>query len=178
MTDPYIINSESWCRSLRRLMGHPDHVPVGETLAYCASGPRDADGVIHLRQIAADIRRDLVHLTFETDDAAEPSTVSLAIRRDDNVEWQPNCALYAASETARIELLAADRRWFIGPRNVLTSAKLPPTSRREKGAEIAMRRLQQAVANSGPLGQVKSVWVPSGERFDAAVPSGQLNVAV
>ena len=93
------------------------------------------------------------------------------------MEWIPGCRLYAASETAKIELLTGDARWFVGPRHVLTRAKLPPKARRKHGEEIAWRRWRQAVAAQGELNLTGSVWVPQGKPYASAVPHERLRVA-
>lgn len=176
MTHPYLDKSQSWCFALRRLMGYPDYAPAFHTLAFCASGPRDILQAVQLTQVAADLSRDMIHVAFALE-AAEPLSVSLAVRQDIGIEWISNVRLYAASETAKIELLAANRRWFIGPRHVLTSAKLPPKHRRPKGEQIAMRRWRQAVATMEPFQLENSVWVRPGERFADAIPLEELRVA-
>lgn len=128
--------------------------------------------------IARGMQRDMVHVAFTSMEAdAEPVGVSLAVRQDSFVQWLPACRLYAASETARIELLAADRRWLIGARNVLTSVELPPRSRRAQGEEIAMRRWQQAATSMKPLTLEGSAWVPVGKRYADAIPQDKLQVA-
>lgn len=178
MTHPYILNSQAWCHSLRILLGYPPYAPDCQTLAVCASSPRDIFQAMELTEVARDMQRDMIHVAFDSLAAgAEPVGVSLAVRQDSFVEWLPGCRLYAPSETAKLELLSTEGRWFVGPRNMLTSAKLPPKSGWKKGEEIALRRWREAVETMGPLQLRGSVFVRPGERYADAIPMEALKVA-
>lgn len=176
MTHPLFVNSQAWAVSLRQLMGYPAHAAAGHAIRWCTSTPRDLSQAMQITQIANDSQCDLVHLAFE-DHAAEPVGVSLAVRQNDGVAWLAGARLYAAAEFATIELLAGDRRWQIGPRHVLTAAKLPPTNRRARGEEIAMRRWRKAAAAIGPVELVGSLWVPPGGSYADAIPHARLDIA-
>lgn len=175
MTSPYLTRVDSWCVALRDLMGYAAGTPF-HTLSWCASSPRNALQALRLVQIAADLGTDLVHVAMSLDQE-EPLGVALAVRENMGMRWLPDARLYAASEAARIELLVGGRRWHVGPRQFLTSAKLPPRARREKGEEIAWRRWRQAAA-SMPTPQLNgSLFVPAGAQLADAIPREQLKVA-
>ena len=176
MTLPYLYRASHWCFALRRLMGYPGYAPPRHTTAWCSSSPRDTAQIAQVMQIVADMGRDLVHVSFSLDQE-EPLGVSLAIQGVAGVEWMPDVRLYAASESAPIDLLCADRRWFIGPRLLLTGAKLPPKARRSMGEEIAWRRWRQAVATTTVPKLTGSVWVPPGGSIVTAIPHELINAA-
>lgn len=176
MSDKYFQASERWATALRKLMGYPAHEPPFHTVAWCTSGPRDLMQIMNLTQLAADMQRDIVHLTFE-EGADEPIAVSLAVRQEYGIEWMPNVVPYAAAATSKLELLADERRWRIGPRQVLTSAKLPPKGRWDKGSAIARRRWRQAAEVMKVVAVDGSVWVPAGGRYADAIPHEALRAA-
>jgi hypothetical protein len=176
MTSSYLDRASHWCFTLRRLMGYPGYAPARHTTVWCSSSPRDPAQVAEVMQIVADMGRDLVHVSFVLDQE-DPLGVSLAIQGLAGVEWMPDVRLYAASESAPIELLSEDRRWFIGPRLLLTGAKLPPKARRSKGEQIAWRRWRQAVATTTRPTLTGSVWVPPGGNIVTALPHELINEA-
>jgi hypothetical protein len=173
----YFTNADAWCHALRGLMGYPAHEPVNHSLSFCTSASRNIFEAMQITQIAADVGRDLVHVAFEDGAGEIPAGISLAVRTTNCVEWLSGCALYAAGETSRIEILSADRRWLVGPRHVLTAAKLPPKSRRQRGEEIAARRWRQAFEAVGPLSLTGSMFVPEGRSYADAVPRADLRTA-
>ncbi len=176
MTLSYLDRASHWCFALRRLMGYPGYAPARHTTAWCSSSPRDPAQIAEVMQIVADMGRDLVHVSFALDQE-DPLGVSLAIQGLAGVEWMPDVRLYAVSESAPIELLSEDRRWFIGPRLLLTGAKLPPKARRSKGEQIAWRRWRQAVATTTVPTLTGSVWVPPGGSIVTAIPHELINAA-
>jgi len=174
----YLAKSQNWSVALRLLMGYPVHGLQFHTVSWCSSGPLDMVRAAQVTQVVADSARDLVHIACSLD-ADEPLGVALAVRRDAGVAWLPNCRLYAASETAPLELLTRDTRWGIGPRHILTSGKLPPKARRDRNQEIAWRRWRDtaaAVAAAG-LELQGSVRIPQGGSYADAVPHGRLRAA-
>ena len=177
MTHPYISNGEAWSMSLRKLMGYPAYAPACHTVAWAAGPSCDIARALQVVRIAQDMERDVVLLAFAGIVPGAPIGVCLAVRQDAGVEWIANCTLYAATETAKIELLGGGRRWHIGPRFVLTSRKLPPNLRRAKGEEIAMRRWRQMAATMKPLGLVRSVLVGPGKTLADAVPINDVKLA-
>lgn len=177
MTHPYIANGEAWAMSLRQLMGYPLYAPACHTVAWAAGPSSDIFQVMQVTQIARDMGRDVAFLALAGVVPGAPASVSLAVRQDAGVEWVANCTLFAASETAKVELLGGGRRWHIGPRFVLTSQKLPPKGRRARGEEIAMRRWRQMAATMEPLNLVGSVFVGPGKTFANAVPLDDFDLA-
>ncbi|CAM3231554.1 hypothetical protein SPAN111604_11945 [Sphingomonas antarctica] len=176
MTSQYLDNATAWSFSLRTLMGYPEHAPPFHTTKWCNSGPLDLDQVMTITRLATDMRSDFVHVAFElgTD---EPVAISLFVRREHGIEWMPNVLPFAASETAKIELLADKQRWFVGQRQALTAGKLPPTGKWERGVAIARRRWRKAAANTGSLELAGSLWVPPGGGYADAIPQDELNIA-
>ena len=177
MTHPYVANGEAWAMSLRTLMGYPLYAPACHTVAWAAGPSCDIFQALQVTQIAADMGRDIVLLAMPGIVPGRPTSVCLAVRQNDGVEWIPDCKLYAASETAPIELVGGGRRWQIGPRLFLTSQKLPPKRRRAKGEEIAMRRWREMTATMKPLNLVGSVFVGPGKTFADAVPTANIKLA-
>ena len=175
MTIPYLDNATRWCFALRTLMGYPEQAPLFHTTTWCSSGARSLEQVMDLVQLAHDMHSDVVHVTFELD-RDEPTAIALYLRRETIVEWMPNVLPYAASEAAKIELLA-EERWYIGPRRMLTSAKLPPKRRWENGIAIARRRWRQQVETIQPPQVAGSVWVPPGGSYVDAIPHAALKIA-
>jgi hypothetical protein len=174
MTSPYLDRASHWCSALRTLMGYPVCAPPFHTIAWCSSAPRNIFEALELTRIAAAKGCDFVHASFSLD-TDEPLGVSLAVRRREGIEWIPNVRLYAADDRAPVELLAADRRWLIGPRLFLTTAKLPPKTRRAPGEAIAWRRWRHAVATTTPKLE-GSVWVPPGGALTDAIPHERIKV--
>ncbi|HEX8412507.1 MAG TPA: hypothetical protein VF637_01285 [Sphingomicrobium sp.] len=177
MKHPYIANGEAWAMSLRMLMGYPTFEPACHTMAWASGTSRNMFQAMQVTQIAQDMARDLVFLAFADIVPGAPVAVSLAVRQSVGVEWIATCSLYAASETAKIELLGGGRRWHIGPRLVLISQKLPPKGRRAQGEEIALRRWRQMAATMKPLDLVGSVFVGPGKTFADAVPTADIKLA-
>lgn len=175
MTSPYLDNATRWCFALRTLMGYPEHAPPFHTTKWCSSGPRSLEQVMDLVQLARDMQCDVVHATFELD-IDEPTAIALYMRRETSIEWMPNVLPYAASETAKIELLAQDR-WHIGPRQLLTGAKLPPKRRWESGIALARHRWRQLAETIQPPQVAGSVWVPPGGSYGDAIPHAALKIA-
>jgi hypothetical protein len=172
LTHPYIENAQAWALSLRQLMGYPAHTPACHSIAWCTSGPRDLLQAIQVTEIAKDMQRDLVHLAF-ADAVGEPVGVSLAVRQDACVEWLP-ARLYAATEFARIELLAGNRRWSVGSRHILTATRMPPVNRRARGEQVAMRRWRKAAAAMEHVQLEGSVLIPPSETYANAIPHERL----
>lgn len=175
MTHPYLDNATRWCFALRTLMGYPGHAPLFHTTTWCSSGARSLDQVMELVQLARDTHSDVVHVTCELD-SDEPTAIALYLRRETIVEWMPNVLPYAAAERAKIELLAEDR-WHIGPRRMLTAAKLPPKRRWESGIAIARRRWRHLAETTPLLPREGSLWVPPGGSYADAIPHEALKVA-
>lgn len=163
-----IEKSQSWTMALRTLMGYPADAPPFHTVAWCVSSPRDLIQLMDLACFARDSGRDVVHVAFEFD-ADEPIAISMAVHRDRGIEWLPNVLPYAPNETSKIELLADRRRWHIGPRHNLTSAKLPATASWESGIAIARRRWRQAAATMKLVSAEGSMWVPDEGSYADAI---------
>lgn len=176
MIDPHFQNGQMWCLSLRNLMGYPLYPPSNHTMAWCTSGRRNLLEAAHLAKVAEDAGKDLVHLAFDAD-LGDPVAVSLMVRGDVTAQWIENCQLYCASETAPIELLSGEKRWFVGRRQVLTCAKLPPKSRRARGEAIAWRRWKALAPQMVDIELSGSVWVPAGAPLAAAIPHDRIKVA-
>jgi hypothetical protein len=177
MTHPYIANGEAWAMSLRELMGYPSYAPSCRTMAWVTGQSPDAARAMQVAQIARDLGRNAVLLGFEGMAPGAPVSISLAVRQHAGVEWIADCTPYAATETAKIELLGGGRRWHIGARLILTSLKLPPKDRCSNGEAIAMRRWRQTAATMEPLNMVGSLFVASGKTFAEAVPTAALRIA-
>lgn len=173
---PYLAKSQAWTYQLRLLMGYPAEAPIRHTIGFSSSGPRTALQAMDVTNIAAELGRDMVHVEIGLADE-EPTGVALAIRYTNRVAWVPGCILYAASETAKVELLGGFRRWCVGQRNMLTSNKIPPRDRWRKGNEIALRRWRHAVATSAPVQLVGSRFTLANGRYADAVPSELITTA-
>lgn len=170
-------NSQIWSVALRRLMGYPLYVPACDTIGWSASAPRDLVGIIELTQVANDMNRDLVHLTFSDDGSGSPTDIGLAIRRDRDVAWIGGCRLYTASESARLEIIAGDERWYVGPRQVLVATRLPPRKRIVRGEARAMARWRRAAEEAGRAQLLGSIRAPRDGRFADAIPQDTLSFA-
>lgn len=177
MAKDYASNSQAWSVALRRLMGYPLYAPACHTVGWSASAPRDSVGITQLTQIAADMNRDLVHLIFGGDGLGAPIEIGIAVRHDREVAWIGNCRLYTASETARLEIIAGDERWYVGPRQMLVATKLPPRKRIARGEAMAMARWRRAAEEAEKVELVGTVCVPRGGRFADAIPQDTLNFA-
>lgn len=178
MAKDYASNSQAWSVALRRLMGYPLYAPACHTVAWTTSGPRDLIGIMELTQLATDMNRDLIHLTFDGDGSGVPIQIGLAIRQDLDVAWMAGCRLYTASETARVEIIAGDQRWYVGPRQVLMPTRLPARKRIARGEALAMRRWCRAAEDAHHVELVGSVCVPPGKRFADAIPQEAFALAV
>lgn len=174
--DPFLVRSQNWTFALRLAMGYPRYAPAFHTTAWSSSGRQDIFQAMQVTQLAIDMGCDMVHVSMTTD-GGQPLGVSLAIRQGAGVELMPNLRLYAASETSKIELLSDSRRWFVGSRHVLTSAKLPPKSRREQGEKIARRRWRQMYAALGDLRLEGNLSVPVGGRYADAIRHEDIKIA-
>ncbi len=175
MTHPYLARAERWAFALRVLMGYPAQPPAFHTIMWTSSGPGITDAA-RLTQIAADRGCDLVHFNMALE-GPEPSDVSLVLRQGLGMECLPQVRLYAASDTAPIELLGARKLWRIGPRQVFTSAKLPPAALRSTGEEIAWRRWREAFRTMSSPQLRGSLWVPPGGGYADAIPFERLRAA-
>lgn len=176
MTHPYLARGQAWVFALRTLMGYPPHEPTRHTMGFCTSGPRDFDDIMHLTELAADMGRDMLHLTFEELESPEPCLVSLAVHQPLCVEWLPGCRLYAASDRAPVELLQGDRRWRIDERNQLVSGKLPSRHLLARGEQIAWGRWRKAAAAMDGLPLTGNRFVPQRKPLAEALPTDRLKV--
>jgi hypothetical protein len=149
MTHPYIVTGQAWAFALRILLDYPSFEPARHTVAFSSSGPRDIAKDLHLANLAIEMQRDFVHLTFGDIDAAEPSEIGLAVLGVDGVRWLPRVVLFAASEKTPLELLHGDKRWRIDERNQLVSHKLPARHLVTRGEQTAWRRLRERAAELG-----------------------------
>lgn len=175
MSLPYFEHGSIWVHALRQLMNFPASGPYA--VSCCTSAARDADQAAQLADIARDMRRDLIHLTFDNvAGTAAPSAVSLVVRQGRRFAWLPHAQIYAATEGAPVELLVGGRRWYMAG-GELREGKSPPAHQRRGGEEIAMRRWRAAAASTAPVTYIGSVWVPPGGRFADAIPQERLRVA-
>lgn len=177
MTHPYLARGQAWAFALRTLMGYPPYEPARPSMAFCTSGPRDFEDIMHLTQIAADMQKDMLHLTFADAHAPEPCLVSLAVHQTLCAEWMPGCQLFAASEQAPVELLQGGRRWRIDERNQLVSGKLPPRHLLARGETIAWDRWRKTAAQMDGLELSGNSFVPQGKPLADAIPTERVRVA-
>lgn len=172
MIGEQLISPETWCFSLRLEMGYPAYKPATNSVAFCASAPKDPLEAMHIASLAQELNKDVVHVGIETIKVG-PVNIALATRHECSVRWTPDCLLYAESESAPIQILTKDKAWGVGPRSILTATKLPPAKKRRRGIEIAMRRWRAAAAAMGPVELVGGMHVPNGEPLSAAIPLGK-----
>lgn len=177
MTHPYLARGQAWVFALRTLMGYPAYEPARHTMGFCTSGPREFDDVVHLTELAADMQKDMLHLTFAELESPEPCMVSLVLHQHLSVEWMPGCQLYAASERAPVELLQGGRRWRIDERNQLVSDKLPPRHLLARGEQIAWERWRKMAADMAGLELTGNSFVPQGQPLADAIPAERIKVA-
>lgn len=176
MTHPYLARGQAWALALRTLMGYPPYEPTRHTMGFCTSGPRDFDDILHLTELATEMQKDMLHLTFAELDAPEPCLVSLVVHQPLCVEWTPGCQLYAASERAPVELLQGDRRWRIDERNQLVSGKLPARHLLARGEQIAWARWRRVAAEMDGVALTGNTFVPQGKPLADALPTEAIKV--
>ncbi|WP_394440066.1 hypothetical protein ACGGKE_03495 [Sphingobium naphthae] len=177
MTHPYIKNGQSWAFALRTLLGYPVFAPARHTVAFSTSGPRDLEKDRHLADIAIEMQRDFVHLTFVDIDAPEPSEIGLAVLGHHGVHWLPKARLFAASERAPLEMLHGDKRWRIDERNQLVSYKLPARHLLTRGEQVAWQRLRKMAAALDGLELTGGKFVMLGGSYQDAHDVADLQVA-
>lgn len=177
MTHPYLARGQAWVFALRTLMGYPAYEPARHTMGFCSSGPREFEDVVHLTELAANMQKDMLHLTFAELESPEPCMVSLVLHQHLSVEWMPGCQLYAASERAPVELLQGGRRWRIDERNQLVSDKLPPRHLLARGEQIAWERWRKMAADMAGLELTGNSFVPQGQPLADAIPAERIKVA-
>lgn len=177
MTHPYIARGQQWVFALRKLMGYPGFEPSRHSTAFCSSGEPNVTGVLTMAQMAVDMGKDILNVSFASVHALEPHMVSLAVHTTVGVEWLPGCSLYAASDKAKVALLHQDKRWFFDDRNQLVSTTLPPRHRLARGEQVAWKRWRLTAARMEGLHLSGNCFVPAGRRFIDAVPIEQLTVA-
>ncbi|UYY77357.1 hypothetical protein [Sphingomonas sp. R1] len=178
MTDlpPYLAIAQNWTFALRVLMGYPRQAPPFHTIGWCATGCTGPLQAPQLTRLAAELQRDMVQILMPANNEA-PRELALAVREGMNIRFRGGLRLYAASDNARLELLAGDRRWFIGPRHVLTSAKLPPNHRRDAGERIALRRWRQVFEQEQSLRLEGNLLVPAGSGIAESQRLDDLKIA-
>ena len=176
MTHPYLARGQAWAFALRTLMGYPPHEPSRHTMGFCTSGPRDFADVMHLTELAAEMQKDMLHLTFDELESPEPSLVSLVLHQPLCVEWMPGCQLYAAGDKAPVELLQGGRRWRIDERNQLVSDKLPPRHLLARGERIAWDRWRKMAADMDGLDLSGNSFVPARQPLADAIPAERIRV--
>jgi hypothetical protein len=176
MTHPYLARGQAWAFAMRTLMGYPPHEPTRHTMGFCTSGPRDFADIMHLTELATDMQKDMLHLTFEELESPEPNLVSLVLHQPLCVEWMPGCQLYAASERAPVELLQGGRRWRIDERNQLVSDKLPPRHLLARGEKIAWDRWRAMAEKMDGLDLTGNSFVPAGQPLADAIPAERIRV--
>ena len=176
MTHPYLARGQAWVFALRTLMGYPPHEPSRHTMGFCTSGPRDFADVMHLTDLATDMQKDMLHLTFAELESPEPCLVSLVLHQPLSVEWMPGCQLYAASDKAPVELLQGGRRWRIDERNQLVNDKLPPRHLLVRGEQIAWDRWRKKAEEMEDLELAGNSFVPQGQPLADAIPTEAIRV--
>ncbi|MGK2912268.1 MAG: hypothetical protein ACSLE1_21095 [Sphingobium sp.] len=177
MTHPYLERGQQWVFALRKLMGYPEYEPSRHSTAFCASGERDLAGALHLAQLAADMKKDILHLGFKSIYAPEPHLVSLVVHTTHCVELLAGCRLYAASDTANVALLHHDKRWYFDDRNQLICTSLPPRHRLTRGEQVAWARWRLTAARMVGLQLAGNSFVPAGRPLADALPVERLKVA-
>lgn len=178
MTDTahrYFATAHAYAQTLPLLLGYPSGNSHCHTATVSLSGPVTDALAAQILDVAADTQRDMIHIAYAETEPV-PIGLALALRQHSTIQWLPDCTLYAASETATVEILAGGRRWRVGPRNMLTAAKLPPRDRRAAGEAIALRRWHQAVA-AGPIGFPGVITMHPGERIADAIARDDLLAA-
>ncbi|MGK2908817.1 MAG: hypothetical protein ACSLE1_03315 [Sphingobium sp.] len=176
MTHPYITRGQAWVLALKSLLGYPLHEPTRHTMAFCASGPRSMESIVHVTQLAQEMQRDFLHLSFQSVDAPEPSLISLAVLLPVSVEWIDGCQLYAPSEKAPVELIQNGKRWRIDERNQLVSAKPPARHLLVRGEQIAWDRWRRMTNEMDGVGLDGNMFVPQGQPFSNALPVEAISV--
>lgn len=176
MTHPYLARGQAWVFALRTLMGYPAYEPARHTMGFCSSGPREFDDVVHLTEVAADMQKDMLHLTFAELESPEPCMVSLVVHQHLSVEWMPSCQLYTASERAPVELLQGGRRWRIDERNQLVSDKLPPRHLLARGEQIAWERWRKKAEEMEGIELTGNSFVQKGQPLADAIPAERIRV--
>ena len=176
MTHPYLARGQAWVFALRTLMGYPPCKPTRHTMSFCTSGPRDFDDIVHLTELATEMQKDMLHLTFAELDDLEPCLVSLVVHQPLAVEWMPGCQLFAASERAPVELLQGNKRWRIDERNQLVSMKLPARHLLVRGEQIAWTRWRKVAEAMEGLECTGNKFVLKGQALADALPVETLEV--
>lgn len=176
MTQPYLARGQAWVFALRTLMGYPPYEPARHTMSFCISGPREFDDVVHLTELAAEMQKDMLHLTFEELESPEPCLVSLVLHQPLSIGWMPGCKLYTVSERAPVELLQGGRRWRIDERNQLVSDKLPPRHLLARGEQMAWDRWRKRAADMDGLDLAGNSFVPAGQPLADAIPAERIKV--
>ena len=161
---------------LRSLMGYPLFEPTRHTLSFCTSGPRDVDDILHLTQLASEMQKDLLHLTFAELDDQEPCAVSLVVHQPLCVEWMPDCRLFAANEEAPVGLLQGARRWRFDERNQLVSCKLPPRHLLARGEQTAWARWRKETEQMDGIALQGNKFVHQGQALAEALPIEAIRV--
>lgn len=154
--------------SLRVLLGYPRLRPASDPLAFAGAGPLNQDMLLQLGRIAIELGQDVVVLHFNPADEKLQS-ISLAIRETVGVRVFTNCQLYAASETAPLQILAEDQAWRVGARNQLHAHKGPASKRLARGYEIARRRWKTAAEMLGPITLAGGRFVPPGATMASTI---------
>lgn len=161
---------QAWTYVLRIIMRYPAFAPLSHTIAFASGGRRNSLEALHIAALVEETGCDMVHVNFDLPITDGPAGVSLATRATCHVDWHSDVRLYAASDDAPVELLTDRKRWFVGPRAILTAAPLPPSSKVKRGVGRAMRRWHEQALRSHNLDLAGSVFVPPGAKFAQAVP--------
>lgn len=147
--------------ALRILMGYPRLRPMADPVSFAGAGPLTNDMAIQIGTVADELGQDVVVLHFDRIDESLQG-ITLAIRETASVQVFARCRLYAASETAPLQILTEEGAWRVGARNQLALHRLPPAKRLARGSEIAHRRWKVAVEQMGPLTLAGGRFVPKG----------------
>ncbi len=164
-TNPIPLHRDIWTYSLSRLLGVPQEL-MNDTILFTNGALADVN-IARTIDIARGYGVDIIFLSHE-EATSTPTGICIVPYDNQAPRWISGCTLYAASETAPIEILTGTARWFVNPELFLREARLPNVRERARGRKIAMRRWSAMTEAIRPRYLARSEWAPAASSNDNA----------
>lgn len=144
------LRHRDYVNALRYEMGLPLHVPACDTVAYMFGPPVSILATTQLANIAVQVGRDIVNVSFERETTRAGVEHTVAFRLLDRVEILTNCKPFAAGPDSPVVLISADgeRMFEIDARGCMTVRAIEIVNR-SAGHALALRRIRTTARRLG-----------------------------
>lgn len=158
---------QTFAFAVRQQLRFPLHATANESTKFATASVPDLTRSLEVSALAQEMGRDIICFGWASVQDDEPTTISIAYREQDFVDWIQNCQLWAADQDAPMMLVDEVRRQHFvrGARGVLERRDGLPAKKLAAGKRCARRRIRRAAAEMPTHLVSDTVCMPQGARW-------------